>query len=627
VLESWRVAGFKSVAEETTLELAPLTVFAGANSSGKSTIIQSMLLTAQTLQSAVYGRPVVLNGHMARLGSFDDIVSFGDESRDIEIAFSLRVSRENARLANEFSSRRAGRLYFAQFARATQVDCAYSFSVKGGPEEIEILRLQPQLESSWLRVSLHADPQPLQDELGVVRSSMSLGDRLGMFKLSHEVINRAEASALEFQITRFPKQRSRSGLGPGSWTQLAGAVFAHFLPSSLAVVFDAVEAEAQRILSYLTSRVPGRAAEFGYYADALPPLNQRLVNVILETLRDALSQAASNYLRGALQEATNQFAAAPGAEALNALFARAGGTEGTRLSHRFTERADAILTAARDGRQPRYEIRFEPLPDIIGAGVATVSEFFAESVKYLGPLRDEPKPVYPLAGSTDPRDVGFRGEHTAAVLHLHQRTSVSFVEAKAFAQAGSPIRLRTATLAEAVLDWLVYMGVGSQVDTEDLGKLGHQLKISVGAEGLQHDLTQVGVGVSQVLPILVLSLLAPQGSTLIFEQPELHLHPRVQTRLADFFVAMNASGKQCIVETHSEYLINRLRYLAAVSAGDEVAKSVMMYFVEKTHGRSSYRRIEMNQFGVIEDWPSGFFDESEANAAAILRAGLDKRKR
>ena len=126
---------------------------------------------------------------------------------------------------------------------------------------------------------------------------------------------------------------------------------------------------------------------------------------------------------------------------------------------------------------------------------------------------------------------------------------------------------------------------------------------------------------------MVLSFLAERDSVLIFEQPELHLHPKVQTRLADFFVAMNMLGKQCIVETHSEYLINRLRYLVAKSNNTKIADESIIYFVEKENGESKYRPIKINKYGVIEDWPKGFFDESEDIASKILRAGMDKRKK
>jgi predicted ATPase len=85
--------------------------------------------------------------------------------------------------------------------------------------------------------------------------------------------------------------------------------------------------------------------------------------------------------------------------------------------------------------------------------------------------------------------------------------------------------------------------------------------------------------------------------------------------------------KQCVLETHSEYLINRLRYRSAVSDGDDLAKDCIIYFVEKEGLRSNYRPVKINRFGVIEDWPKGFFDEDEEVSASILRAGMEKRKK
>ena len=183
------------------------------------------------------------------------------------------------------------------------------------------------------------------------------------------------------------------------------------------------------------------------------------------------------------------------------------------------------------------------------------------------------------------------------------------------------------TLSEAVSDWLSYMGVAIGVKTLDKGKLGHELKVSTPGIDSLHDLTHVGVGVSQVLPILVLSLISDSGFTLIFEQPELHLHPKVQTRLADFFVSLAMLKKQCIVETHSEYLINRLRYQVVLSNGDELSKDIILYFVDKPDKYSIFNRIKINKYGVIEKWPQGFFDESESIAASMLKASLEKKEK
>ena len=73
-------------------------------------------------------------------------------------------------------------------------------------------------------------------------------------------------------------------------------------------------------------------------------------------------------------------------------------------------------------------------------------------------------------------------------------------------------------------------------------------------------LTDVGFGVSQVLPVLVLCYYVEEGSTLLFEQPEIHLHPSVQSSLADLFIDVTKHRNiQIIVESHSEHLLNRLQ--------------------------------------------------------------------
>ncbi len=159
-----------------------------------------------------------------------------------------------------------------------------------------------------------------------------------------------------------------------------------------------------------------------------------------------------------------------------------------------------------------------------------------------------------------------------------------------------------------------------------MGKLGHELKVALANSEAKHDLTHVGVGVSQVIPILVICLLAEADSTLVFEQPELHLHPKVQTLLGDFFLSMALCNKQCIVETHSEYLIDRLRFRIAAAKGHDLTDQAKIYFVEKPGAASTFRQVEINEYGAITDWPEGFFDQSQQQAEEILKAAAMKRK-
>ena len=212
------------------------------------------------------------------------------------------------------------------------------------------------------------------------------------------------------------------------------------------------------------------------------------------------------------------------------------------------------------------------------------------------------------------------------MLELNSSEVIQYIPSDYFSAEQVAEEPADATLEHAVLDWMKYMGVVTDIETHDLGNRGHELKVATGGNRNLRDLTHVGVGVSQVLPIVVLCLLSPRGSILIFEQPELHLHPRVQSRLADFFLSMTLLGKQCVVETHSEHLINRLRQRTASAPGDQISSQVMMYFVEMEDGRSRYTPIPISPYGTIQNWPKGFFDEGEELATAILKAGLSKRR-
>src|SRR5699024_9058881 len=163
----------------------------------------------------------------------------------------------------------------------------------------------------------------------------------------------------------------------------------------------------------------------------------------------------------------------------------------------------------------RSFIRARP-PRMLAESERYLDECFSSSFKYLGPLRDAPKPLYPLAPAADPRDVGIRGEHTASVLELQKHERVRYISPSSFRATDVEKKTTVRTLQTAVVDWLKYLGVADSVQSRDQGKLGHELKVALSDSDATHDLTHVGVGVSQVLPILVTCLLADRDSTLVF---------------------------------------------------------------------------------------------------------------
>ena len=142
--------------------------------------------------------------------------------------------------------------------------------------------------------------------------------------------------------------------------------------------------------------------------------------------------------------------------------------------------------------------------------------------------------------------------------------------------------------------------------------------------GPSTSLIDVGFGVSQILPALVLLYYVPERSTVILEQPEIHLHPAVQSGLADVLLNVaSVRNVQILVESHSEHLMRRLQRRVAeerVSSDD-----VKLYFVSSHGGPAQVSDLQLNEWGEIENWPEQFFGDEMGEIAAITEASL-KRK-
>lgn len=617
MIKNWTLEHFKSVYDTTTLEMSPLTIFTGANSSGKSTIIQSLLLTTQTLQNSIHKKSVILNGHIIKLGAFNDILSNNPLANTIKIGFELEThlsdQRSSLYLMNNVDP-------YSSF----EIKCDFSFSAINSSETKDFTQLHPILDSSEIEINKITKEKSVKEYLRIKRGNETISKKKAKLKLSAE--NIPFQDALIYSVSSNASPAIYQLYRPIEIKNAIGAEMFHFLPRNLLVVVDTVLEEAKQIVDIFTNLGRGR-----YIPYRLPKenLTKEFIQLILEEL-----EKEDNDLKNPKLSVQKVKRIAAGADRLKKDFTireffnyieTLPVNSRRKLEIEIKQKENKLIEALIKKRGKKLELLPAEIPAVIEYGIDEIRGFFSDKVKYLGPLRDEPKPVYPYSGTTDSKDVGFKGEHTAAVLEIHKNTLVKYISPHPKVENEQNEEV-SRPLIDAVLEWLEYMGVVKDVQTTDMGKLGHELKVIVEEGSGLHDLTNVGVGVSQVLPILVLSLLAEEGSTLIFEQPELHLHPKVQTRLADFFVSMIQLNKQCIVESHSEYLINRLRYKAVVSNDDSISKSVMIYFVEKELGKSKYNQVRINEYGVIEEWPKGFFDENEANSAAILRAAMEKKR-
>ena len=174
-------------------------------------------------------------------------------------------------------------------------------------------------------------------------------------------------------------------------------------------------------------------------------------------------------------------------------------------------------------------------------------------------------------------------------------------------------------MVEKVLGWLVRLGVVDALVLERQGR-SRYFEVIIEGEGRRANITDVGFGVSQVLPLLVLAYFVPRGATIIAEQPEIHLHPRAQVGLAELMVEVSRErGVQFLVETHSEHIFRRLQFLIA----DQKLTSdqCRLYFVDRSKGRAAeLRRLEVDDFGRVANWPEHFFGDAVGETGRQMRA-------
>lgn len=236
---------------------------------------------------------------------------------------------------------------------------------------------------------------------------------------------------------------------------------------------------------------------------------------------------------------------------------------------------------------------------------------------YLGPLREDPQRIYSWSGG-EPGDMGHRGENAVAAM-LSARSKGKYLS---FGK-GIPNR----TLEEQVAIWLKELGLIHDFSVQRLHAEStyYEVKVRRSENSSEVLLTDVGFGVSQVLPILVLCYYVPEGSIVILEQPEIHLHPLVQSGLADVFIdAMRTRNIQIILESHSEHLLRRLqRRIAEQSLGNE---DVAIYFCDTEEGHSTLSELMVDEFGNIQNWPKDFFGDDFAEMAAITKAAMKRKQ-
>jgi predicted ATPase len=240
-------------------------------------------------------------------------------------------------------------------------------------------------------------------------------------------------------------------------------------------------------------------------------------------------------------------------------------------------------------------------------------EFLFENLTYLRGSRRRAFRSYPKEVGQQQR-IGYGGEWTATV--LQEKHDVSYAQLPALPprppkkpKPEYDFSIKKQPLNRAVRNWLNHLGIATSAESLRAEKDPDRLSIMVTLPSQQRrNLTEVGFGVSQVLPIIVAGLLQPKDSLFIVDLPEAHLHPAPQAELADFFCSLALSGRYSLVETHSEMFFDRLRLRAEMIP--QLRENIAVYFLDAaTQDLCCMPREVGLELDNEVEWPTGFFQE------------------
>lgn len=581
-LDALRLANFKAFGPSQRVTLRPITLLFGANSAGKSSVLHALALAHHAIETGELDtQRTQIGGESIDLGGFRQYVHRRQRERQVELGFELDPGRLSGRVAELLRAARGAVVElgigggFASEQQTLFGDVARELDREGG------VRVE--------RFAVEVDGLPLLS-MSARREGRLRLDRLDH---AHPVFREVFRGILTLATTT---QEVREEDFAGLAEVLDGLV-------------PGITARRHGLFPRIEDDLEGAEAEAG----------SGLLAISRGRRQEDLAQAARLFLPRVLRELVGGLSAALEGEVRRLLylgplrsypprhlaFAQhhdpnwfAGGGyawDVVRTRADVRRRVNAWLGDAARLKTP-YELvvrELIPSPTLSAELPSKIEEAVQEAVAAIlgqseGEERSEPRRI--LDGLIDHLEQGTPGE--------------PYIVDDLIAAAIDP---------EAVTErWIREI---SEVGSEAL----QDLVLIDKRSGTAVSHRDVGIGVSQVLPVLV-SAYASTGRLLAIEQPEIHLHPSLQAELGDVVIesALGGAGNGFLIETHSEHLLLRIMRRMRETATGELPEGVppvrpedvMVLFVEPDGAQSLVREMPLNERGeLVKAWPGGFFEE------------------
>jgi len=579
---SFSLSNFKGFKELQSVNLKPLTVICGTNNSGKSSLIQSLLLMKQShptkFSPNTYGQlPLTFNGSYVQLGSFLDVVY--NHLNDEEIVLKWKLQNEEIKPGFGFHIRN----YSINSELTVKIKNIKNIEVEKSLAQIEVNNfLFKDLNTNFSLELIRKNDGKYKIKLrnisvrditiNIIYPNYKRDYRDNYINEIRELLKYLEDKNIKSFQDRIIEEECFDH---------AQITFQGIFPSQILINNFPQQSCSilKRIREKLPSIVKGRVSS--KLEELIDKIVRHLESIIINLDKQQPQKDKYLDIDSSISKEDQDLSI---------------GKEVSLLDYYFSYRATFIF----------------------------LREIWS-GFRYIGPIREAPKRFYPF---NDLRiiDIGINGENMPLVLAVEKETIVpKYYRCIYKKKSIEKYELRDKDkLIDSVNWWLSdFKKLPPIHSINELSGIINQVKVD--SLGIELDLTDVGFGVSQILPIIVECLRMAEGETIILEQPEIHLHPSLQSKLADFFICMAKSGKNLVVETHSEHFINRLCLRIAQEESNDTRNLINILFVScDEENRSSIAQpIEINKYGEIENWPVGFFDENDSRD--LISATLKKR--
>lgn len=546
MITEYSLTNFKAFAGEQRVKLKPITLVYGQNSSGKSSLLQSLLLLKQTIESSENPETLLLpKGNLVDLGGYREFINGHDARKPFVFEVRLPVPKDQ------------------QFLPGLILKTLDSFGAT----------------FLGLRVEMVHDEESAAAKLGGL--ALFIGDEkepVMLFKSERK--QSMQRYPRRFAFTAAPSGASvaESGLRLSSLNS-QHPFFSALWEVARATLQPEVIKELQKRREFLTKRLEKlRPPELvDIEDDAKRPVEKRMERE-LKMIETALEKMKGYSLKEAVTDIEKSIAK-------------------TFLLCRNYLPVALVRDEGYDPRGLFGQMEYGPgmgyeLASIPGLVVfaASLLQSSLENTIYIGPLRDYPERHYIFSGNLT-EQVGKSGKMVPDVLFKRR------------------------DLLEQVNQQLEIFGLGYELKVSSVNDRDSDLqdvfalRLFDKRTKVHASILDVGFGISQVLPIVVQSMLSKK-KTLIIEQPEIHLHPRLQADLGTLIATCTKEpfGNQFIIETHSQHLILRLQKL--VRQGKLSPEDVSVIYVDRSGEGSQCVELRLDKDGdFIDQWPQGFFEE------------------